>query len=142
MHKIYRYSNYGFEPQHQSNMLKEYNTPFEQMLRDCTTDYMRHLVKNHYKEPEKNFEFDGVFVFLHEPTLQDKSFYLSHLSEKDFENLNLNEAIIDIDATCYVDNGFVFRPDNKMTIKEAVGSNYVAIYLPKSQLSKIKIHKK
>jgi hypothetical protein len=141
MHLIYRYSKHGFNSQHQGHLLKDSMVSLEEMLKQCTTDYMKNLIKSNYVEVDPNFEFDGIFIFLNKPTLKDKEFYLNHL-KTNLDDINLNVAKIDPSAICYLDDGFVFREKNRMTIDDALKMNYNTVYIPDSQISKIQLIRK
>lgn len=137
MIKIFRFSNNGFQPQFQSNLKEHANTSLEKLLNlvPDNNSYLKSLVLKGFTEPDKDFEYEGIFVFLTKPTNEDKRYFLNHLNN--IENIKLNEAFIKEDAICYIDDGTVYNKENKISIKEALNKNINAIYIPKSQLFKI-----
>lgn len=141
MHLIYRYSKDGFKSQYQGHLLKKSMVRLEEMLEQCPTDYMKNIIKSNYVDADPNFEFNGIFIFLNQPTSEDKEFYLNHL-KTNLDDINLNVAKIDSAAICYLDDGFVFREKNRMTIGDALKMNYNTVYIPDSQMSKIQLIKK
>lgn len=141
MHSIYRYSRDGFKEQHQDHLLKDSKITLDDMLNQCPNDYMKDLIKSSYVSPDPTFEYDGIFIFLNNPTIEDKEFYLNHLNT-DLNEIPLHSAQIEKSAICYLDDGFVFRKENKMTIEDAVNKCHNVVYLPASQISKIQIKRK
>ncbi len=137
MIKIFRFSNDGFKPQFQSNLKEHSEHTLENLLSLIpeNNEYLKNLVVRGFTTPDENFEYEGIFVFLIKPSIEDKRYFLNHLDN--IENIKLNEAFIKEDAICYIDDGTVYNKENKILIKEALDKKINTIYIPKSQLFKI-----
>lgn len=131
--KIYRYSDTGFEPCLQTNLLEHASVSLEDMLSTIDNDYLKQLVRKGHTEPDPDFEYDGIFVFLASPSERDRAYFLNHL-DRDTKTIPLHVAELDITALGYHDDGKVYDKKNKMTVKEACERHINTFYLPKSQL--------
>jgi hypothetical protein len=131
--KIYRYSDTGFEPCLQTNLLEHASVSLEDMLSTIDNDYLKQLVRKGHIEPDPEFEYDGMFIFLSKPNERDTKYFLNHL-DRDPTTIPLHVAELDITAVGYHDNGKVYDKNNKMTVKEACERHINTFYLPKSQL--------
>lgn len=136
MIKIYRYSNDEFRPQTQTVMMKRVDVNVESIIDSDIEKCIQKLKQEnaHHLDPE--FEFKGIFIFLSTPNDDDRSFYLDHV-ESPLHTIKFNEGILDGEAVCYVDDGIVYKNQNKMKVKEAFEKNYKAVYLPESQIKYI-----
>ena len=139
MINIYRFSNSGFQPQYQKHLEEKSKITLEELLKNCTNTYMQNLIKRSYCLPDKDFEYNGIFVFLEKPTEDDKSFYLNHLNI-DLSNIALNTALISPKAFCYIDDGIVQKPENKINIQQAVNLKHNTVYIPESQICHISLN--
>lgn len=131
--KIYRYSDTGFEPCLQTNLLEHASVSLEDMLSTIDNDYLKQLVRKGHTEPDPAFEYDGMFIFLTKPNEHDTQYFLNHL-DRDPTTIPLHVAELDITAVGYHDDGKVYDKKNKMTVKEACELHINTFYLPKSQL--------
>lgn len=138
MARIYRYSNTGFEPQTQTHLIKKSNTTLEELHAHCENDFLKSLISLSFRKPDPDFEYSGVFVFLKYPSIEDRNFYLNHLEKTiNKESIQFLETEIDDESICYLDNGFVYHAENKMTIKDALARGYETVYIAASQLKNI-----
>ena len=131
--KIYRYSDTGFEPYLQDHLVKDSAISLESMLSTIDNEYLKGLVRKGHTEPDPEFEYEGIFVFLAPPSERDRDYFLNHLN-RDAKTIPLHVAELDVTAVGYHDDGKVYDKNNKMTVKEAVDRNMNTFYLPKSQL--------
>lgn len=131
--KIYRYSDTGFEPCLQTNLLEHASVSLDDMLSTIDNDYLKQLIRKGYTKPDPAFEYDGMFIFLSKPNERDTKYFLNHL-DRDLTTNPLYIAELDINAIGYHDNGKVYDKNNKMTIKDACERHINTFYLPKSQL--------
>jgi len=131
--KIYRYSHTGFESYLQDHLVKDSTVSLDDMLSLVDNDYLKGLIRQGFTEPDPEFEYDGIFVFLALPSERDRDYFLNHL-KVDPTTIPLHVAEIDLNAVGYHDNGKVYDKNNKMTVKEACDRNMNTFYIPKSQL--------
>lgn len=131
--KIYRYSDTGFEPYLQDHLLRDSSISLESMLSTIDNEYLKGLVRKGHTQPDPEFEYEGIFVFLAPPAERDRDYFLNHL-DRDPSTIPLHIAEIDVNAVGYHDNGKVYDNNNKMTVKDAIERNMNTFYLPKSQL--------
>lgn len=131
--KIYRYSDTGFEPCRQEHLVRHSAISLETMLSTIDNEYVKGLIRKGYTEPDPDFEYDGIFVFLASPSEQDRNYFLNHL-DRDAKTIPLHVAELDITAIGYHDDGKVYDKKNKMTVQEACDKHMNTFYLPKSQL--------
>ena len=131
--KIYRYSDTGFEPYLQDHLVSDSAISLESMLSTIDNEYLKGLVRKGHTEPDPEFEYEGIFVFLAPPSERDRDYFLNHLN-RDAKTIPLHVAELDVTAVGYHDDGKVYDKNNKMTVKEAVDRNMNTFYLPKSQL--------
>lgn len=131
--KIYRYSDTGFEACTQHHLVEHSKINLESMISTLDNEYLKGLVRKGFTEPDPEFEYDGIFIFLTAPSKDDRDYFLNHL-EKDSHTIPLHVAEIDIDAVGYHDDGKVYDSKNKMTIKTACEKNIQTFYIPKSQI--------
>ena len=131
--KIYRYSDTAFEPYLQDHLVRDSAISLESILSTIDNEYLKGLVIKGFTNPDPEFEFDGIFIFLAPPLERDRDYFLNHL-DRDPSTIPLHVAEIDVNAVGYHDNGKVYDKNNKMTIKEACERHINTFYLPKSQL--------
>lgn len=131
--KIYRYSDTGFEPCLQTNLLEHAAVSLDDMLSSIDNDYLKQLVRKGHTEPDPEFEYDGMFIFLSKPNERDTQYFLNHL-DRDPSTIPLHVAEISDEAVGYIDDGHVYAKENKITIKEACERHINTFYLPKSQV--------
>lgn len=131
--KIYRYSNTGFDPYLQDHLVRDSMISLDDMLKLIVNDYLKGLIRQGFTEPDPEFEYNGIFVFLAPPSERDRDYFLNHL-KIDPKTIPLHVAEIDINAVGYHDNGKVYDKKNKMSVKEACDKHMNTFYLPKSQL--------
>lgn len=74
---IHRFSEHGFEPQFQNHLLEKSKVTLEELHSKCENDYQRSLMSLGFHPADPNFEFSGIFVFLQNPTIEDKHFFES-----------------------------------------------------------------
>jgi len=131
--KIYRYSHTGFESYLQDHLIKDSAVILDDLLKLVNNEYLKNLIKKGFTEPDRDFEYNGIFVFLLPPSIKDRNYFLNHL-KIDPATIPLHIAEIDSNAIGYHDNGKVYDKNNKMTVKDAYDRNMNTFYLPKSQL--------
>lgn len=128
MIELYRYSNFGYEPQYQRYF---YQSAYIDLKTDYFNEYTTNLILQNHNPPCYLFEFDGVFAFIGKPTDVDKRYYLNHLPD---DNLPLHIKEFDESTIVYANCGLTYEPQNRMTLKEAKDKNHIAVYIPKSSL--------
>jgi disulfide oxidoreductase YuzD len=131
--KIYRYSDTGFEACMQHHLVRYSKINLESMISNLDNEYLKDLVRKGFTEPDTEFEYEGIFIFLTAPSHQDRDYFLNHL-EKDAHTIPLHVAEIDVGAIGYHDDGKVYDSKNKMTVKAAIEKNVQTFYIPKSQI--------
>lgn len=131
--KIYRYSDTGFEPYYQEHLVRHSAISLESMISTLDNEYLKGLIKKGYTEPDPEFEYEGIFIFLAPPSERDRDYFLNHL-DRDAKTISLHVAELDINAFGYFDNDKVYDKNNKMTVKVACERHINTFYLPKSQL--------
>lgn len=137
MIQIFRYSREGFKAQYQSNLKENSNVTLQSLLEKVPENkYIQSLIIKGFDEPDENFEYEGIFVFLEKPNNKDKEYFLNHL--KNIDDIPLNSTFIKKAAICYIDDGTVYKKENRITIEEAVLRKINTVYIPKSELFKIK----
>lgn len=135
---IHRFSEHGFEPQFQNHLLEKSKVTLEELHSKCENDYQRSLMSLGFHPADPNFEFSGIFVFLQNPTIEDKHFFLNHLEKSsNLDSIPYHVADIDENSFCYIDTGFVYYSSHRITISHAIKAGYTTVYIPQSQLSSI-----
>ncbi len=134
--KIYRYSYTGFEPHIQNHLIEDSMISLESMISTIDNEYLKVLISKGFTEPDPEFEYEGIYIFLTKPSERDRDYFLNHLNI-DIKQIPFHIAEVDINAIGYSDNGKVYDKNNKMTVKTACERNINTFYLPKSQLGLI-----
>lgn len=130
----YRWSKHGFDSQHQIHIKEniEFIKEESKAFLDKVPDFLKDSVAASL-DPElldASFNFNGVFAFIQKPEKRDYDYYLNHLEDKpDFVN-DFHTRSFNPNTIVYVDDGFVNRTKNKMTLKEAFDKKHLAVYIP------------
>lgn len=136
MINIYRYSVSKFRSNYQWHLFKRSQVVVSDLLAVEKNPNIRKLISNLFVEADPDFEYDGIFVFLNEPTPTDWRYDMNPFLRRKPKNYLLSQ--IPKDKICYVDDGIVFRKENRMTFEEAFNKGYHKVYIPHSQLRYIK----
>jgi hypothetical protein len=130
----YRWSKSGFKGQYQHHIKEsiEFAKQEHESFLEKIPLFLREYVSASLDPRllDDSFNFHGVFAFIQKPSRDDYDYYLNHLKNKpDFE-IDFHTQGFNPDTLVYVDDGFVNRIKNKMTLKEAFNKKHLAVYIP------------
>jgi hypothetical protein len=140
--KLVRYSDHGFEPQHQSKMrgYVEWAKSYCGDNLEGVTNYVLEIIKNNINETLKNlnqdFEFQGIHAFFDPVSIKDRNFFMNHLSYLPKKH----KAMIPSSALAYsLDEPYTSKPMPISDFQKDWRFHYrVGVYIPASSLRLIK----